>query len=86
MRSPIAMVLAASILGLAQSAGAANPSANTKPVSTAPTPAANSPAAKPAVVAPVEDPKHLACEKIWRAQTKHTGKHKAFIAACVAKG
>ena len=27
-----------------------------------------------------------ACERTWRAQTKHTGKHKAFIAACVAKG
>jgi hypothetical protein len=85
------MVLAASILGLAQSAGAANPPATAKPASTAPIPAAKSPAAAPTpaakpATAPVEDPKHAACEKTWHAQTKHTGKHKAFIAACVAKG
>lgn len=30
--------------------------------------------------------KHAACEKTWTDQKKHTGKHKAFVAACVAKG
>jgi hypothetical protein len=44
-------------------------------------------AGKPPAPAPAADTaKREACEKTWRAQTKHTGKHKAFIAACVAKG
>jgi hypothetical protein len=63
-----------------------------QPALSATTPAA-SPAARTAP-APVTatakvDPlarKHAACEKTWTDQKKHTGKHKAFVAACVAKG
>jgi hypothetical protein len=47
--------------------------------------AAATPAASVAAPAP-QSAKRAACEKTWKAQTKHTGKHKAFIAACVAKG
>ena len=65
--------LAATALVVALGLGlAAQAAAPVKP------PAGNAPAADTA--------KRAACEKTWRAQTKHTGKHKAFIAACVAKG
>ena len=53
---------------------------------TAPAPAAK---AAPAAAAVKVDPlatKRAACEKTWTDQKKHTGKHKAFVAACVAKG
>ena len=77
MRNPIVMGLAIAALTLTQaSAAAPSPGSTDKP--TVSTPTAKAPA-------PQND-KHAACEKTWKAQTKHTGKHKAFIAACVAKG
>lgn len=30
--------------------------------------------------------KLAACERVWAAQKVHVGAHKAFVAACVAKG
>lgn len=30
--------------------------------------------------------KLVACERVWAAQKVHVGTHKAFVAACVAKG
>jgi hypothetical protein len=30
--------------------------------------------------------KLTACERVWAAQKVHVGAHKAFVAACVAKG
>jgi len=71
----LAMVAALAVTQLAQAA--APPATPSKPA-----PATNAPA-KP--MSP-EAIKRAACEKTWRAQTKHTGKHKAFVAACVAKG
>jgi hypothetical protein len=76
MRSPPLLALVAA-LALSQVAAAAAPPA-TAPK---PAPATNAPA-KPSP----EAIKRAACEKTWHAQTKHTGKHKAFVAACVAKG
>jgi hypothetical protein len=74
MRSlPATALVAALGLGLAAQAAAPPPLK---------TPAGKAPATAPAADAA----KRAACEKTWRAQTKHTGKHKAFIAACVAKG
>ena len=77
MRSPPLLALVAA-LALTQVAAAAAPPA-TAPK---PAPATNAPA-KPMTP---EQIKRAACEKTWHAQTKHTGKHKAFVAACVAKG
>jgi hypothetical protein len=77
MRSPPILALVA-LLALTQVAAAAAPPA-TAPK---PAPAANAPA-KPDSPEAI---KRAACEKTWHAQTKHTGKHKAFVAACVAKG
>ena len=82
MRQPIAMVLTIAALALTQAASAA-PSSGSAPV-LAPAPTVK-PASSSKPVQP-ESPKHAACEQTWKAQTKHTGKHKAFIAACVAKG
>ncbi|HET9160577.1 MAG TPA: hypothetical protein VFN88_08195 [Caulobacteraceae bacterium] len=79
MRSPTALILVAA-LALAQGALAAG---SPKAVN-APAKAINA-AAKPAPLTP-EAQKRAACERTWKAQTKHTGKHKAFVAACVAKG
>ena len=67
----MALIAALAVTQLAQAATAPKPA-----------PATNAPA-KP--MSP-EAIKRAACEKTWRAQTKHTGKHKAFVAACVAKG
>ena len=77
MRSSPLLVLVA-VLALSQAAIAAAPPASAPK----PTPATNTPA-KPDSPEAI---KRAACEKTWRAQTKHTGKHKAFVAACVAKG
>ena len=79
MRSPTVVILVAA-LALAQGAVAASaPKATNAPVK-----AVNA-AARPVPLTP-EAQKRAACERTWKAQTKHTGKHKAFIAACVAKG
>ena len=77
MRGPPLLALVAA-LALSQVAAAAAPPA-TAPK---PAPVTNAPA-KPMTP---EQIKRAACEKTWHAQTKHTGKHKAFVAACVAKG
>lgn len=72
-----AMIVAGLVLAqpaLSATAPAAAPAAKTTP---APAPTAKvDPLAK----------KRQACEKTWTDQKKHTGKHKAFVAACVAKG
>jgi hypothetical protein len=73
MQSLTATVLVAAALALATAAAAATP----------PTSAVK--AALPTPASP-QAAKRAACEKTWKAQTKHTGKHKAFVAACVAKG
>ena len=92
MRSP--SVLAPAIVALTLTWGV---TATEVAVAAAP-PAAKAPAPKaapasatvaPAAIAPPTSPeaiKRAACESTWHAQTRHTGKHKAFIAACVAKG
>lgn len=50
--------------------------------------AATAPAAAPAKAKPVSaaTAKRDACQAEWKAQKTHTGTHKAFIKACVAKG
>jgi hypothetical protein len=80
MRSPPLLALVAA-LALTQVAAAAAP-----PPSTAPKPAPPAATNAPAKPMTPEQIKRAACEKTWRAQTKHNGKHKAFVAACVAKG
>jgi hypothetical protein len=82
MRSSTVLVLVAACLALTQGAIAATPPA-AAPKSAK---ATNAPAKPAAVESPETTAKRAACEKTWHAQTKHTGKHKAFIAACVAKG
>jgi hypothetical protein len=84
MRSSTVLVLVAACLALTQGAIAATPPAAAPKSAKA---ATNNAAVKPtAVESPETTAKRAACEKTWHAQTKHTGKHKAFIAACVAKG
>ncbi len=39
-----------------------------------------------AKVPPVTAAKQAACQTEWEAQKSHTGTHKAFIKACIAKG
>lgn len=70
----IAAGLALAQPALSATAPAAAPAAKTATITAAPTNA--DPLAK----------KRAACEKTWTDQKKHTGKHKAFVAACVAKG
>jgi predicted glycosyltransferase len=36
--------------------------------------------------APAMTAKHVACEKVWRAQKVRHGSREAFITACVTKG
>lgn len=88
MRSPSVLALAAVVSTVTGAAIAATPPATT-PKAPAPTAAPASATATPTTLAPPTSPealKRAACEQTWHAQTKHTGKHKAFIAACVAKG
>jgi hypothetical protein len=80
MRSSVVLLLIAAV-AMAQGALAASP----KAAASAPARAVNAPAKSMPANAP-QSQKRAACERTWKAQTKHTGKHKAFIAACVAKG
>lgn len=78
MRSMTVLALLAGAAALTQAASAAAPNAPVK-----------SPAPVTTLAQPAPPPNKLAgCEKTWRDQgpKKHTGKHKAFIAACMAKG
>ena len=47
--------------------------------------AATAPAKAPKPV-PAATAKRNACQAEWKAQKTHTGTHKAFIKACIAKG
>ena len=71
----VALIAALAATQLAQAAAPPVPASKPAPATNAP----DKPMSPEAI-------KRAACEKTWRAQTKHTGKHKAFVAACVAKG
>jgi hypothetical protein len=43
-------------------------------------------AVPPRPAARTDTAKLAACERVWAAQKVHVGAHKAFVAACVAKG
>lgn len=48
--------------------------------------AATAPAKAPAKTVPAATAKRNACQAEWKAQKTHTGTHKAFLKACIAKG
>ncbi|CAN5206531.1 hypothetical protein BH11PSE2_BH11PSE2_06850 [soil metagenome] len=73
-------------LALGQSALAATAPAKPAPAAAKPATTAPKPAASPAKAVSEDSAKKAACEKTWTAQKTHKGKHKAFVAACVAKG